>query len=288
MTRVTPEVLGLIAGAGALPCEVARTAAERGRRVRAVGFHGITDPALEKDADVRWHHLGEFGAALASLREGGVSEAVMVGKVSKQGLYVAPDGMGADPEVRRLLERLADRRDDSVLGALADWLEEQGVRLLPQHEWLGDLMAEEGLLGRIQPDEAQRSDVAFGLPLAKAIAGLDIGQTVVVKNGAVLAVEAIEGTDAAIRRAGLVAQGACVIKVAKPAQDPRFDVPAVGTDTLSAMRAAKASCLAIEAGRTLVIDRAALVEAADACGIVLLGVRLEGRHGSRAATVGGA
>jgi DUF1009 family protein len=278
----------LIAGAGALPREVARTAAQRGRRVRAIGFHGITDPALEKDADVRWHHLGEVTAALESLREAGVSEAVMVGKVSKEGLFVAPDGMGADAEAQRLLEKMADRRDDSVLGALADWLEEQGVRLLPQHAWLGDLMAEEGPLGRIQPDPAQLSDVAFGLPLAKAIAGLDIGQTVVVKSRAVLAVEAIEGTDAAIRRAGLVAQGACVIKVAKPVQDPRFDVPAVGTGTLSAMRAAKASCLAIEAGRTLVIDRAALVEQADACGIVLLGVTVEGRHEKRGATVGGA
>ncbi len=288
MTRVTPEVLGLIAGAGALPREVARTAAQRGRRVRAIGFHGITDPALEKDADVRWHHLGEVRAALESLREAGVSEAVMVGKVSKQGLYVAPDGLGTDPEAGHLLERLADQRDDSVLRALADWLEEQGVRLLPQHEWLSDLMAAEGRLGRIHADEAQLSDVAFGLPLAKAIAGLDIGQTVVVKNGAVLAVEAIEGTDAAIRHAGLVAQGACVIKVAKPAQDPRFDVPAVGTHTLSAMRAAKASCLAIEAGRTLVIDRAAFVEQADACGVALLGVTLEGRHGNRGATVAGA
>lgn len=276
MTGVTPAVLGLIAGAGALPREVARTAAERGRRVRAIGFHGITDPALEKDADVRWHPLGEIRAALESLREAGVSEAVMVGKVSKEGLYVAPDGMGVDPDAQRFLERLADRRDDSVLGALADWLEEQGVRLLPQREWLGDLMAEEGLLGRIQANQAQLSDLAFGLPLAKAIAGLDIGQTVVVKNRAVLAVEAIEGTDAAIRRAGLVAPGACVIKVAKPVQDPRFDVPAVGTDTLSAMRAAKASCLAIEAGRTLVIDRAAMVEQADDCGIVLLGVTVEG------------
>jgi hypothetical protein len=269
-------VLGLIAGAGALPREVVRTAAGRGRRVRAIAFHGITDPFLEQEADVRWHHPGEIGAALASFRDGGVCEAVMVGKVSKEALYDRPEALRPDAEALRLLARLSDRRDDSVLGALADWLEEQGIRLLPQHEWLGDLMAEEGALGRRRPDDAQRADVAFGLPLAKAVAGLDIGQTVVVKDGAVLAVEAIEGTDAAIRRAGAIASGTCVVKVAKPAQDPRFDVPTVGPDTLAAMRDAGATCLAVEAGRTLVVDRTILVEEADVCGIVLLGVRVPG------------
>jgi hypothetical protein len=269
------EVLGLIAGQGSLPLEVARAARGRGRPVAAIAFHGQTDPALEEEAEITWLHPGEVGAALAALRGAGVREAVMAGKVPKAGLYAGPAALRPDEEALALLSKLRDRRDDSILAALADWLEERGIRLLDQAELVPGLVGGEGLLGRTALDAQQRADVAFGFPIAKTIAGLDIGQTVVVKDGAVLAVEAIEGTDAAIRRAGQVGPGACVVKVAKPSQDPRFDVPAIGPDTLAAMLEAKAAALAFEAGRTLVLERAALVQAADGHGIALVGVAAE-------------
>ena len=266
------QVLGLIAGRGSLPLEVARSARGRGRPVAAIGFHGQTDPRLAEEAEITWLHPGEVGAALAALRGSGVSEAVMAGKVPKAGLYADPAALRPDAEALALLSSLRDRRDDSILAALADWLEERGIRLLGQAELVPGLVGGEGPLGRTALGPKQRADVAFGFPIAKTIADLDIGQTVVVKDGAVLAVEAIEGTDAAIRRAGQVGEGACVVKVAKPRQDPRFDVPAIGPDTLAAMLEAKASALAFEAGRTLVLERAALVRAADGHGIALVGV----------------
>jgi len=267
--------LGLIAGQGSLPIAVARSARAHGRRVAAIAFHGQTDPGIADGVEVTWLHPGEVAAALGALRAAGVREAVMVGKVPKARLLAEPAGLRPDAEALRLLASLRDRRDDSILGALADFLEEQGIRLLPQAELLPELVGGEGVLGRIEPSAAQRADVAFGLPLARVLAGLDIGQTIVVKDGTVLAVEAIEGTDAAIRRAGELAAGGCVIKVAKPSQDPRFDVPTIGPETLAAMRDARAALLAYEAGRTLVVDREPLVARADTLGIALLGVPAE-------------
>jgi DUF1009 family protein len=264
--------LGLIAGQGELPLCMAASARRQGRRVKAIAFPGLTDPRLDAAADVTWLQPGEVGAALESLRTAGVREAVLAGKVPKAGLVQGAPELRPDAEALRLLARLRDRRDDSILSALADFLGERGIELLPQAALVPELLAEVGVLGAVAPSEAQRADVAFGLPLARAVAGLDVGQTVVVKGRAVLAVEAIEGTDATIRRAGGIAAGACVVKVAKPRQDPRFDVPAVGPDTLAAMLEAKAAVLAVEAGRTLVLDREALVEAADASSIALLGV----------------
>jgi DUF1009 family protein len=264
--------LGLIAGGGALPLAVAHSARSRGRRVAAIAFRQQTDPRLEQGAEVTWLDPGQVGSALAALRAAGVREAVMAGKVPKSGLYAGPAALRPDAEARALLASLRDRRDDSILAALADFLEQRGIRLLPQAQLVPELLAGEGPLGRSEPGPAQRADLAFGFPIAKAIAGLDIGQTVVVKERAVLAVEAIEGTDAAIRRAGRIAPGACVVKVAKPKQDPRFDVPAVGPETLAAMLEAKAALLAFEADHTLVLERDALVQAADAHGIALVGV----------------
>jgi DUF1009 family protein len=272
---MSSDVLGLIAGRGALPLEVARSARGRGRPVAAIAFHGQTDPKLEEEAEITWLHPGEVGAALAALRGAGVREAVMAGKVPKAGLYAGADALQPDTQALALLARLQDRRDDSILGALADWLEERGIRLLGQAEFVPGLVGGEGPLGRTALRPEQRADVAFGFPIAKAIAGLDIGQTVVVKDRAVLAVEAIEGTDAAIRRAGQIGAGACVVKVAKPGQDPRFDVPAIGPETLAVMLEAKASALAFEAGCTLVLERTELVQAADAHEIALVGVAEE-------------
>ena len=204
---MSAQVLGLIAGRGSLPLEVARSARGRGRPVAAVAFHGQTDPKLAEEAEITWLHPGEVGAALAALRGAGAREAVMAGKVPKAGLYDGPAGPAAlrpDAEALALFSRLRDRRDDSILAALAGLLEERGIRLLGQAELVPGLVGGEGPLGRTELGPEQRADVAFGFPIAKTIAGLDIGQTVVVKDGAVLAVEAIEGTDAAIRRAGRI------------------------------------------------------------------------------------
>jgi len=269
------EPLGLIAGRGELPLEVLREAVRRGRPVVAVAFHDQTDPAVADADQVTWLHPGELGSALAALQRGGVREAVMVGKVPKGDLVADPGALRLDADALAILRGLADRQDDSILGALADVLESRGIRLLPQADWLGSLLGGAGVLGAVAPSESQRRDLAFALPIAKAIAGLDIGQTVVVKDGAVLAVEAIEGTDQAIRRAGSIAAGACVVKVAKPSQDPRFDVPTLGPATLSALVEAKASALAYEAGCTLVLNRERVVAQADAEGIAVVGLTAE-------------
>jgi DUF1009 family protein len=273
MSSAGAEALGLIAGMGTFPLDIARSARQRGRKVVAVAFHHHTDLRIEEAASaVTWLHPGEVGAAVEALRSAGVRDAVMAGKVPKAALCESPNGLRLDAEAARIIGRLSARGDDSLLAALADHLESRGIRLLDQAELVPELLAGEGPLGRTRPTAAQEADVAFGWPIAKVIAGLDIGQTVIVKDRTVLAVEAIEGTDAAIRRAGGIASGACVVKVAGPRQDPRFDLPTIGPETARILIAAGVSALAFEAGRTVVLDRDALVEAADAHGIALVGV----------------
>jgi DUF1009 family protein len=264
--------LGLIAGRGALPLDLARSARRRGRRVVAVALQGHADPALAQAAsELTWLHVGQVERAVQVLRAAGVREAVLAGTLPKLTLD-EPTALRPDSGARALLRALPDRQDASILGAVADFLRDHGIRLLPQAELVPELVAVAGAYGRVEASPAQLADVAFGWPLAKAVAALGIGQTLVVREGAVLAVEAIEGTDAAIRRAGRIAAGACVLKVAGPEQDPRFDLPAIGPETVAALAEAKAGLLAFEAGTTLVLERDALVAAADANGIALLGV----------------
>lgn len=262
--------LGLIAGGGGLPLAMARSARRRGRGVAAIALRGQADPRLaEQVSEIAWLHPGEVGAMLDSLHRAGVREAVLAGRMPKRLLFDEAGALHLDERAIALLQGLADRADDSILGALADLLEREGIRLLGQAELVPELIPGPGVLGRVEPSERQRADVAFGWPIARAIAGLDVGQTLVVKDCAVLAVEAVEGTDAAIRRAGDVSSGGCVLKVSKPRQDPRFDVPTVGPGTLDAMAESGASLLAFEARRTLVLDRTELVARADAAGIAL-------------------
>ena len=273
-TGAERATLGLIAGRGRFPLEIARAARRRGLRVAAVALRGHADPAIEEAADeVAWFGIGELEGLIRFFHGAGVRQAVMAGKVPKTDLYTGAQPGGFDRRARELLERLGDRRDESLLAALADVLEGEQVSLRPQAELVPELLPGEGPLGRHAPSDDQRADIAFGWPIARSLAALGIGQTLVVQNRAVLAVEAIEGTDAAIRRGGeLGGGGACVIKLARPDQDPRFDLPAVGLGTLAALVAAKAAVLAFEAHRTVVLDRAALVEAAQAEGIALVGV----------------
>lgn len=266
--------LGLIAGDGRFPRELARAARAEGRKVVAIAFRGITDPGLESEVDeLRWQALGELQAALDFLRERGALEAVMAGKVSKIHLAGGVEALRPDARAARLLGTLSDLNDDTILGAIADELEREGIRISPQAALVPNLLAGEGVLGRVDPTPSQWDDIRFGWPIAKAIAGLDIGQTVVVHDRAVLAVEALEGTDEAIRRAGKLGRpGLCIVKVAKPDQDPRFDLPAVGLETIECAAGAGAAVLAFEAGSTLVLDRPELIRRADEAEIALVGV----------------
>lgn len=270
--------LGLIAGGGTLPREIARAARAAGRSVAAAAFRHITAPELAAEVNrLCWFHLGEMGRLAGFFREVGVRDAVIAGKVSKTLLYGGLEMLRPDSRGLELLERLGDRRDGSILSVLAQALEEEGVRLAPQAALVPELLTGEGVLGRVEPTAEQWRDIAFAWPIAKTVGGLDIGQSVVVQQQAVLAVEAIEGTDAAIRRAGwLGGPGACVVKVAKPNQDPRFDLPTVGPGTLDSVLKARAAVLAFEAYRTLVLERSRLVERADANDVALVAVGPEG------------
>lgn len=284
-----PENLGLIAGAGALPVEVARAARSRGCRVLAAGLRGVTDPGLVDEVDeVFWLEWGQLGALFARFSEAGVRDVTLAGKIAKTHLY-GSNPIALDEVATALLEGLRDRGDASILAALADSLTARGMVLRPQAEWLPELLPGEGPLGCTCPTPEQTRDIEYGWSIARELARNDVGQCVVVKDRAVLAVEAIEGTDAAIRRAGeLAGGGACVVKVAGPNQDPRFDLPAVGLDTLKAMVDARAGVLAFEAGRTLVLERAALVEGADSRGIAIVGVHPVGGGRTGAAAGDGA
>ena len=270
--------LGLVAGHGRLPFEVARGARRAGRRVWLAALRGLAEPALVDEVDDgAWLHVGEVGALLAGLRTEGVREVILCGLVPKALLFADPSLVKLDDVAVRLLAGLGDRRDDALLRALADALEAEGFAVLAQTTYTADLLAPEGALGARPPTPAQRAEVAFGWPIAKAIGRLDIGQTLVVRERTVLAVEAIEGTDEAIRRGAALGGGdVSVLKVSKPSQDPRLDVPVIGPETIATLAAAGARLLAIEAGRTLVLERDAVVAGADAAGICVLGVPEEG------------
>jgi hypothetical protein len=266
--------IGLIAGCGRFPHELARLAGKRGHRVFGFGLAGLVDPGL--DAVTETCHevpLGQLARLFALLHEAGVKQVVMAGKVPKSFLYQNADRVEPDARMLALLASLADRSDDSILGIFADALAEEGFELLGQGDLAPELWAPEGRIGSVEPTEEQVADAAFAWPVAKALGRVDVGQTVVVERRAVLAVEAIEGTDEAIRRGcSLGRGGAVVVKVAKPAQDPRFDVPAIGPDTIETLTRGGAGALAVEARKTLLLGRDDLVEAADAAGIAVFGV----------------
>jgi DUF1009 family protein len=272
------EALGLLAGGGGLPAALARAARRRGQRVHAAGFPDLTDTGLADHVDrLSWHPLGAISELLAEWREAGIRSAMMAGKVPKTLLVRDGESLALDATAREAISKLVDRRDDSILLAVVGLLEANGITLRPQAELVPELLAGRGVLGQVEATPEQLSDIAFGWPVAKAISGLDIGQSVVVSGRAVLAIEAIEGTDEAIRRgAELGGPGACVVKVAKPDQDPRFDLPAIGLETLRVLVEVGAGALAVEAGRTLLLDLAELTELADRHGIALIGVPPEG------------
>lgn len=265
--------LGLIAGAGRLPCVAARAVRDSGLPVVAVGFEGLTEPALESEAMAfRWLRLGQLDQMVDALRAMGAGRLLLVGKVPKTLLFDGTGRVEPDAAALGLLGSLRDRKDEALLGVLADWLVDRGFELCAQDAVLAALRAPLRTITRCLPDERARSDLALGLPVLRALCGVGVGQCVALKDGAVLAVEAIEGTDATIRRAGrLGGPGATLIKGARPDQDRRFDLPVVGPDTIAALVEIGARALAVEAGSVLLLDEADLVREADRAGIPIWG-----------------
>ncbi|NWF36437.1 UDP-2,3-diacylglucosamine diphosphatase LpxI [Mariprofundus sp. KV] len=261
--------IGLIAGYGHFPLELAQSLHQAGYEVHTVAAREETFPEIEKiTASTCWLHVGQIGGMIKAFKRAGVSEVVMAGKVRKLHLF---RNFRPDLTAMKGLLRLKDRRDDSILNTIADLLHEGGLTLIDQTLYAGQMLAGSGHLAG--PAAKKRMpDIAFGFAQAKGIAALDIGQTIVVQKQAVLAVEAIEGTDEAITRGGSLGSGeAAVIKVAKPNQDLRFDVPAVGPDTLEVMKASGCNLLMVEAGKTLIIERQRFIEMAGQYGISVYG-----------------
>jgi UDP-2,3-diacylglucosamine hydrolase len=264
------STIGLIAGGGRFPLLFAESARRAGHRVVVAAFVRQALPELEQRSDAfTWVKLGEFGKVAAALRAGGVDGVVMLGAVGKARFF---RDAWLDAAGVKLLARVVVRSDDHLLRAVAAWLEEQGLPVWDPTPFLADRLAPPGVLGREVPTEEEWSDARYGLELARGIGRLDLGQTVVVKARVALAVEALEGTDACIRRGGDLAAGAVVAKAVKPEQDRRFDLPAVGPETLEVMREAKARVLAVEAGHTLVMDLEEMVRRADRARIALVGI----------------
>ncbi len=269
------EPLGLIAGNGRFPFLAAAGARRAGRRVVAVAIREEASPELEAQVDeLHWIGLGQLGRGIEVLHGAGAREAIMAGQVKHRQIF---SGIVPDLKMLGLLARLAFQNTDSLIGAVADALAREGITLLPSVAFLGDQLATVGTMTRRQPDRQERRDVEYGEKVARTLAGMDLGQTAVVKDRAAVALEAMEGTDETILRAGRIAgPGTTVVKVAKPRQDMRFDVPVVGEGTLAAMREAGSRVLALDAGKTLIIDRGDFLARADAEGVAVLGLEPAG------------
>lgn len=278
-SEMDTKTIGLIAGNGRFPVLFAEMAARRGVAVVAVAHRGETDPALEHAvAEITWVEPGELGKVIETLQRAGVRRAVMVGGIRKPRLFRE---LKPDARALAVLARVGSFKDDLVLRGVAAELEAEGIAVIAPTAFLGDILPAPGRLAGPEPSPAQWEDVQLGFHAAKTIGRFDIGQSVVVKGGAVLAVEGIEGTDATIRRGGeLGGEGIVVVKVCKPTQDTRFDLPAVGPETIRTLAAVGGSVLAVEAGRTLLLDRAATAAAADEAGIALVAAE-DRREGGR-------
>ncbi len=263
--------IGIIAGGGQFPLLFADAAKERGRKVIAVCHQTETAPELERRADAScWVKLGQLGKIIRFFHDQGVSETVFCGTITKTRIFkdILPDLKGLS-----LWNKIDKRLDDAILRAVAGALEKEGIKVLASTCYLEHLFFPKGILGRKKPSKEQLVDIRFGWRLAREIGRLDIGQCVVVREGAVLAVEAIEGTDAAIRRGGeLSGSGAVVVKMKKPGQDFRFDLPATGAETIETLASVKGAVLAVETGQSLLFDRESMIAAADRAGIVVVGV----------------
>jgi len=265
------ENIGLIAGKGQFPLLFAQAARQQGLAVIAVAHQGETDPSLtDLVAELHWIHVGQLGKIIGIFKAAGVRQAVMAGGISRGRLF-----REFRPDWRALgvIRRAGAGRDDRLLRAVADELEAEGITIAPSTLFLNDLLAAPGPLSRRPPTPEELADIDLGVQAARELGRLDIGQCAVVRRQVVVALETIEGTDATIRRGGsLAGAGAVVVKVSKPHQDLRFDVPAVGLTTIAALREVKAAVLAVEAGKTLIFDRPEMLKVADQAGIAVWGI----------------
>lgn len=262
------EKIGLLAGVGKLPVEFAAAAGRLGFAVHAVALLDEVDEALQGCVqEYAKISVGQLDAVIGFLQERGIGKVTMIGKVTKELLLGGQ--LALDERGRKLLFSLPDHSDDTIMLAIVREFAQAGIKVVDQTMLIRSLMVEEGVHTRRAPSEAEKADMEFGFKMAKAIGGLDIGQTVVIKDLAVLAVEAVEGTDACILRGGALAADAVVAKVAKPKQDVRFDMPTVGTKTIESMIAAGAKALVMEAGKTLLVERKKVIALADQNGITI-------------------
>jgi hypothetical protein len=266
--------IGLIAGGGQFPVLFARAARTKGFEVWATALIGETDPALADEvARIQWVRLGQIGKMIRFFSQNTVSEAVMLGSVTKTKLFA---DVRPDLKAIALMARLRHTHDDGLLSAVAWQMEKEGIRIQPSTLLLPELLAPPGCWTRRRPNPAEMADMNLGWGVAKQIGHMDIGQCVVVGGGSVLAVEAIDGTDATILRGGTLGKGnAVVVKVCKPNQDLRFDMPAVGVQTIATMAACGATALMVEARKAVVFDRAEMVRLADERSISIV-ARLDG------------
>ncbi|MFP5208125.1 MAG: LpxI family protein [Acidobacteriota bacterium] len=276
--------LGLIAGNGRFPFLLLDAARAQGLSVAVAAIREETDPEMDRRAaadpgvTVHWLSLGELSRLIETFHKEGVQRAVMAGQVKHKQIF---SSIRPDWRLAKLLLSLRTRSTDMLLGAVAKVLGDEGIELISSTAFLEPLLAQEGVLTRRAPDDEERRNIAYGLQVARAVAGFDIGQTVVVAAQACVAVEAMEGTDATVERAGHLMRSMegdastlerqlTVVKVAKPNQDMRFDVPVIGVATIETMIRSGASCLSIEAGRTLLFDRETLLEHANHAGIAIV------------------
>ncbi len=264
------STLGLIAGNGEFPLLVLDEARRRGFEVVALAIEGEADSRIEDHgAIVHWIGFGEVSRCIKLFKKAGVSRAIMAGQVRHKKIFRF---LRPDPGLLRVLSRMKSRNTDAILSAVADVLAEEGIHLLDSTSLLRALVATEGVLGKRKPSSEEKKDIAFGLRIAREMARLHIGQTVVVRGGAVVAVEAMEGTDETIRRAaGIVSGGLTVAKVARPSQDMRFDVPVVGPRTIEVMADLGCAVLALQAEKSLLLERETLIEKANDAKIVVIG-----------------
>jgi DUF1009 family protein len=277
-----PHAIGIIAGRGAYPLMLAESARQQGvQRLVAIAFRKETRPEIEALVDeVHWIRLGQYGHMLNELEQSGVKHAVMAGQITPTHLF----RVRFDAKLIALLKKLRTRNAETIFGAVAADMQEIGVELTAASLFMETHMPEAGLLSRRAPTESEAADIELGFKIAKTTSALDIGQTVVVREGTVLAVEAFEGTDDTIRRAGRLSKsGSVVVKVAKPGHDMRFDIPVIGLHTMKVLRKAKASALALEAGRAIILEREQVIEQANAMGLcltVVSGGRVDGVAGN--------
>jgi UDP-2,3-diacylglucosamine hydrolase len=267
--NAVPSDWGLIAGNGDFPFLVLEGARSRGIDMAVIAIREEASQGLERVTKrLHWVSLGELSRTIELLHQEGVKQAVMAGQVKHNKIFSA---IRPDWRLAKLLLSLPAKNTDSLIGAVARVLHDEGIELVDSTSFLGSLLPAAGVLTQRAPDEAESRDMAYGLEVARHIAGMDLGQMVVVRDGACVAIEAMEGTDETIERAARIVGGQrlVVVKVSKPQQDMRFDVPVIGLRTIEVMKKSNASALAIDAGKTLLFDREAMIRSADDAGIAI-------------------